>query len=39
MKYLLMIYQNPAAWQAMPESEKKDFMSEAVLSLVSSYLS
>ena len=29
MKYLLMIYQNPAAWQAMPESEKKDFMSEA----------
>jgi hypothetical protein len=29
VKYLLMIYQNPAAWQAMPESEKKDFMSEA----------
>ena len=29
MKYLLMIYQNPATWQAMPESEKKAFMDEA----------
>jgi hypothetical protein len=29
VKYLLMIYQNPATWQGMPESEKKAFMSEA----------
>jgi hypothetical protein len=29
VKYLLMIYQNPATWQAMPESEKKAFMSQA----------
>jgi len=29
VKYLLMIYQNPATWQAMPESEKKAFMDEA----------
>jgi hypothetical protein len=29
VKYLLMIYQNPATWQDMPESEKKAFMSEA----------
>ena len=29
MKYLLLIYQNPTAWQAMPESEKKALMSEA----------
>src|SRR5262249_24191450 len=29
VKYLLMIYQNPATWQAMPESDKKAFMDEA----------
>jgi hypothetical protein len=29
VKYLLMIYQNPATWQAMPEPEKKAFMTEA----------
>jgi hypothetical protein len=29
VKYLLMIYQNPVAWQGMPESEKKAAMSEA----------
>lgn len=29
MKYLLLIYQNPDAMQAMPESEKQELMSEA----------
>jgi hypothetical protein len=29
MKYLLLIYQNPATWQGLPESEKQSFMSEA----------
>jgi hypothetical protein len=28
MKYLLMIYQNPAARQALPESDKQSIMSE-----------
>lgn len=28
MKYLLLIYQNPAAFQAMPESDKQTFMSD-----------
>lgn len=29
MKYLLLIYQNPAAMQALPESDKQSLMSEA----------
>src|SRR5262249_54450249 len=29
VKYLLMIYQNPGAWQGMAESEKKAMMSQA----------
>jgi hypothetical protein len=29
LKYLLMIYQNPAAWLAMPESERQSVMREA----------
>jgi hypothetical protein len=28
MKYMLLIYQNPAAFQAMPESEKQALMPE-----------
>jgi hypothetical protein len=29
VKYLLMIYQNPATWQTLPESTKQELMSEA----------
>jgi hypothetical protein len=29
VKYLLMIYQNPVTWQAVPEPEKKAIMAEA----------
>lgn len=29
MKYLLMIYQNPATWQTLPEATKQELMSEA----------
>ena len=29
MKYLLMIYQNPATWQTLPESARQELMSEA----------
>ena len=29
MKYLLMIYQNPATWQTLPETTKQELMSEA----------
>jgi hypothetical protein len=29
VKYMLLIYQNPVAWQAMPESERSVVMDEA----------
>ncbi len=29
MKYLLMIYQNPATWQTLPEPTKQELMAEA----------
>ena len=29
MKYLLMIYQNPATWQTLPETTKQELMAEA----------
>jgi hypothetical protein len=29
VKYILLIYQNPATWQSLPESEKQALMSEA----------
>ena len=29
MKYMLMIYQNPAAWQTLAETTKQELMSEA----------
>jgi len=29
MKYMLLIYQNPAAREALPESEKRSLMEEA----------
>ena len=29
MKYLLMIYQNPVAWQSLPEATRQELMSDA----------